>query len=349
MRQGYALSLAVVGVVASAAVFAVNSFTQSTTSLYTAFTAQDQEFMKYVSEFSKSYGTKEEFEFRGKHFKNNLGAIMMHNSMNGNTYSLGINEFADYTPEEFSKLLGYKASARRVRQAPETVEESEPVEAGQYVDWRSQGAVNAVKNQGSCGSCWAFSTIGALEGAHKLQNSALLNLSEQQLVDCSKENENAGCNGGLMDDAFTHLKTHASVLQSDYPYTGRDGTCAEASKKGQVKVTSFTDVIEGDQNDLVKAVLRQPVSVAIEADRLAFQFYSKGILDGTACGQNLDHGVTAVGFGVENGKEYFIVRNSWGASWGESGYIRIAKNDSVKGGVCGIALAASYPDKVVKA
>ena len=152
-----------------------------------------------------------------------------------------------------------------------------------------------------------------------------------------------------MDDAFEHLKTHASIAQSDYPYTGRDGVCSETSKKGLVTVKSFTDVPEGDQDALAAAVSKQPVSVAIEADRLAFQFYKGGILDGTACGQNLDHGVVAVGFGVESGKEYFIVRNSWGASWGEQGYIRIAKNNSVQGGVCGIALAASYPDKVVKA
>ena len=344
MRQGYAISLAVVGVAACVAVFAVNSLGQPT-ALYQAFTEQDTQFMKYVSEFGKSYGTKEEFEFRSQQFKDNLGAILMHNSMNGVTYQLGLNEFADYTPEEFKRLLGYKAAPRGLRQVMEVTD----VQAATYVDWREQGAVNAVKNQGSCGSCWAFSTIGALEGAHAVQNGKLHNLSEQQLVDCSKENENAGCNGGLMDDAFEHLKTQASVAQTDYPYTAKDGACYETSKKGLVKVISFTDVPEGDQDALAAAVSRQPVSVAIEADRLAFQFYKGGILDGTACGQNLDHGVTAVGFGVENGKEYFIVRNSWGASWGESGYIRIAKNNSIEGGVCGIALSASYPDTVATA
>ena len=341
MRQ-YATSLAVVGIAATAAVFAVNSYDQST-QLYQAFTAQDQEFVKYVSEYGKSYGTKEEFEFRSTQFKDNLGAIMMHNSMNGNTYQLGLNEFADYTESEYKRLLGYKAPARRLRQ--EASVEDLPT-ATRYVDWRAEGKVNAVKNQASCGSCWAFSTIGALEPAHAIFNGELLNLSEQQLVDCSKENENAGCNGGLMDDAFEHLKKNAAVLQADYPYTARDGTCVETSKKGLVKVKSYKDVPEGDQDALAAAISQQPVSVAIEADRLAFQFYKGGILDGTACGQELDHGVTAVGFGVENGQEYFIVRNSWGASWGEKGHVRIAKNNSIKGGVCGIALAASYPDKV---
>ena len=347
MRQGYAISLAVVGVVACAAVFAVNNLGR-TTALYQAFTQEDAQFMKYVSEFGKSYGTKEEFEFRSQQFKDNFGTIMSHNSMNGNTYQLAINEFADYTPEEFKRLLGFKAPARRLRQAVEVTDE--PVTATHSeIDWRAKGGVNAVKNQGSCGSCWAFSTIGALEGAFFAETGKLLNLSEQQLVDCSKENENAGCNGGLMDDAFEHLKTKGSVLQTDYPYTGRDNVCYEDKKTGQVKVVEFHDIKEGDQDELAEALQKQPVSVAIEADRLAFQFYSKGILDGTACGQNLDHGVTAVGYGKENGKEYFIVRNSWGASWGEAGYIRIAKNDSVKGGVCGIALSASYPSKVVKA
>ena len=345
MRQGYALSLAVVGVVASAAVFAVNTISKPATALYTAFTAQDQEFMKYVSEFGKSYGTKEEFEFRSAQFKNNIGAIMMHNSMNGVTYQLGLNEFADYTQEEFKNLLGVKPQPRMLRQEVEIVDE-EVVGEDLYVDWREHNAVNAVKNQGSCGSCWAFSTIGALEGAVAIQTGKLLNLSEQQLVDCSKENQNAGCNGGWMDDAFTHLQTKPSVQQTGYPYTGRNGVCYEDKQTGEVYVVTFTDIPEGDQDALAQAVHKQPVSVAIEADRLAFQFYSSGILDGTACGSSLDHGVTAVGFGVENGKEYFIVRNSWGASWGEKGYVRIAKNSSVQGGVCGIALAASYPSSV---
>jgi len=345
MKQGYALSLAVVGVVASAAVFALNSVNSGSTQLYTALTSQDQEFMKYVSEYGKSYGTKEEYEFRSEQFKNNLGAIMMHNSMNGNTYQLGLNEFADMTPQEFSRRLGYKSTPKSLRQE---IAEFEPLVEGQYVDWREHNAVNAVKNQGSCGSCWAFSTIGALEGAHAVQNGQLLDLSEQQLVDCSKENENAGCNGGLMADAFEHLKKIGSVLQKDYPYTARDGTCQETKKQGQVKVKSYKHIPSGDQNALAAAILTRPVSVAIEADKMVFQFYKGGILDGVECGQQLDHGVAVVGFGVDEslGKEYFIVRNSWGASWGEKGYVRVAKNDSISGGVCGIALDAVYPDDV---
>lgn len=152
-----------------------------------------------------------------------------------------------------------------------------------------------------------------------------------------------------MQDAFTHFKTHGSVLQTEYPYTGRDGKCTETSKKGQVKVQSFTNVREGDQDDLVKAVLRQPVAVSVAAGSRAFEFYKGGIIDGKACGNDLDHGVVAVGFGQENGKEYFIIRNSWSASWGEEGYVRIAKNNSIRGGVCGVALDASYPNKIIKA
>jgi C1A family cysteine protease len=151
-----------------------------------------------------------------------------------------------------------------------------------------------------------------------------------------------------MDFAFEYLKTSALETEADYPYLGRDSTCKYDASKGKVSVKSYTDVAEGDQDQLAAALQTQPVSVAIEADKVPFQFYKGGILDSTACGQNLDHGVAAVGYGTENGKAYFIVRNSWGASWGEKGYVRIAKNDSVKGGVCGIALSASYPT-VVKA
>jgi C1A family cysteine protease len=184
---------------------------------------------------------------------------MMHNSMNGNTYQLGLNEFADWTPSEFKRLLGSKKAVKGTDNTE--ILDTENISPK---DWRDNNAVNAVKNQGGCGSCWAFSTIGAVEGAHAIATGTLLNLSEQQLVDCSKENENAGCNGGLMDDAFEHLKTHGSVLQSDYPYTGRDGTCQETKKTEKVKVSKFIDVAEGDQAQLAAAITQQgPVSVAI--------------------------------------------------------------------------------------
>lgn len=345
MRKGYAISLAVVGVVATVATFAVNTLSSKPTALYQAFTAEDNQFMKYVSEYGKSYGTKEEYEFRNQQFKQNLIAISMHNQQNDVTYQLGLNHFADWTVQEYKSLLGYKANKKSVEKVRILSEENgKPAP----VDWREKGAVNAVKDQGRCGSCWAFSTMGAVEGRYAASTGTLLNLSEQQLVDCSHENENNGCNGGLMDDAFTYLETSAAEAQTSYPYVGRDQTCKYEASKGLVKVTGFHDVPEGDQDQLALALQTGPVSVAIEADKMAFQFYKGGILDGTSCGSDLDHGVTAVGYGEENGKGYFIVRNSWGPSWGEKGYIKIAKNDSVKGGVCGIALAASYPD-VVKA
>jgi xylem cysteine proteinase len=337
MRQ-YAITLSVVGIAAAVAVFAVNQNSQPT-ALYQAFTQEDVQFMKYVSEFAKSYGTKEEFEFRSQQFKENFASIMKSNAQNSVTYQLGLNEFADYTAEEYKRLLGLRVPERRVQAESE---EEEFVGASTYIDWRQKGAVNAVKNQGSCGSCWAFSAIAALEGHHAINNAKLENFSEQHIVDCSK-NGNAGCNGGWMDNAFEYAKTHGLIRQANYPYTGRDGTCQESGKPTVVTVQSYTDIPEGNQAALAAAIAKQPVSVAVHAGGLPFQFYKNGILDGAACGNALDHGIAAVGYGVENGKEYFIVRNSWGASWGESGYIRIARNDSVQGGVCGIALAASYP------
>lgn len=268
----------------------------------------------------------------------------MSNSQNDVTYQLGLNHFADWTEAEYKSLLGYKSQRVGINKV-EVLDASNATP----VDWRTKGAVNGVKNQASCGSCWAFSAVAALEGAYAAQHGQLLNLSEQQLVDCSHEGENAGCNGGMMDDAFTYYKTSGAESETSYPYVGRDQTCKYDASKGLVKVVSYTDVPESDQDQLVAALQKAPVSVAIQADKLAFQFYKGGILDGTACGQELDHGVTAVGYGEEKGKGYFIVRNSWGASWGEKGYIKIAKNDSIKGGVCGIALNASYVSETIKA
>lgn len=257
MKKGYAISLAVVGVAACAAVFAVNNLGRPT-ALYQAFTQEDTAFLEYVSEYNKLYGTKEEFAFRGEQFKQALSEITKHNQQNGETYVLGLNQFADYTKAEYKQLLG--AKPRKVGTA-----NVEILDTGKKapIDWREKGGVNGVKNQGQCGSCWAFSTIAAVEGAYAASTGVLLNLSEQQLVDCSKENENNGCGGGLMDDAFEHLKTHPAMLEKDYPYTGRDQVCKEDASKGQVRVIDFTDVAEGDQEQLATALQISPVSVAI--------------------------------------------------------------------------------------
>ena len=296
-------------------------------------TAADYQFFSFVSDFGRSYATREEFNARSKIFKDKLDFISQFNSDESNTHTLGINEFMDRTEEEMKKMLGYKPELKTDYDV-EILDDSN-LEAS--VDWRSKGAVTPVKNQGGCGSCWAFSTTGAVEGAMKLHgNGSLQSYSEQQLVDCSKANN--GCHGGLMDRAFKYIETAPLMLESDYRYTGRDGSCKYNVSKGYGRVRSYKDVSRGSSSQLKAALGLGPVSVAIEADKRDFQQYKSGVITGSGCGTRLDHGVLAVGYGTESGQDYFLVKNSWGSGWGDRGYVKIGANN-----VCGILMQPSYP------
>lgn len=337
--KGYAISLAVVGIAATAAVFAVNELGAQDTTLYNAFTSEDAEFMRFVTKFGKSYGTKEEFEFRSQQFKINLAKVTMNNARNDVTYRLGLNKFADMTPEEFQKRLGFKKLSNNKNVQFLDVPNADSV------NWVTAGKVNPVKDQGQCGSCWAFSAVGSIESHYAIEHGKLLSLSEQQLVDCTVTPDgNQGCNGGDMDLAFQYVEKSPLESESQYPYEAVDDTCRYSAKQGLVTVESYVDVAPNNPDQLKAAIAKGPVSVAIEADQFVFQFYDGGVLNDEGCGTELDHGVVAVGYGVENGQEYFLVRNSWGASWGENGYIKIA-NDGKQGspGICGIASQPTYP------
>jgi len=294
------------------------------------------DFTTFAKKYNKVYDTAEVFE-RFAAFRTNMDAIRAHDS-DKEGWTMAVNEFADMSWEEFSSMYkGYHHRSRGYAQSQNlhvpTVGETLEAE----VDWVTKGAVTPVKNQGQCGSCWAFSTIGGVEGAVQIKTGKLTSASEQQLVDCAGAEGNQGCNGGLMDNGFEYIIKNGGIgSESSYAYTGKEGTCKTVPSVS--KISGYKDVAAGNEADLMSALNKGPVSIAIEADQSGFQFYSGGVFTGT-CGKNLDHGVLLVGYGTEAGTDFWKIKNSWGASWGDSGYIKIVRGKDE----CGLAEAASYP------
>lgn len=332
-----------------ATVFLLFSLCVLSTSAYPSTILQNFEydfrFQKWAQEFERKYDSFNTWLKHRNTFHRNMEFIDFHNQNTSNKFQLGLNAFADMTFGEWrSTYLGYDRSLHSHRSPKRNVVSLKQTVAPQSVDWREKGAVTPVKNQGQCGSCWSFSATGSMEGAHFLKTGKLVSLSEQQLVDCSINEGNHGCNGGLMDYAFEYVEDNNGIdSEKDYPYTAMDGACNTAKEsKHSATFSSFVDVPHNNEDALKSAVAQQPVSVAIEADQPSFQFYKSGIFD-TACGTQLDHGVLAVGYGSENGMDYWLVKNSWGKVWGDNGYIKLARNIAAPEGQCGIAMQASYP------
>jgi len=301
---------------------------------------QLDDFEDFVVAYNKTY-TSAEKAYRRQVFNDNLVAIQQHNAK-GHSYTLTMNEFGDLTAAEFkSTYLGLRS--RIVNTLPRKVVNLKGLfTVPASVDWRQKNAVTGVKNQGQCGSCWAFSTTGSVEGAHAIKSGKLVSVSEQQLVDCSSSFGNEGCSGGLMDDAFKYIISNKGICsEASYTYKGVDGTCQKCTPV--TTISSYADVTPNDEAALEAAASLQPVSVAVEADQLGWQFYSGGVMSST-CGTNLDHGVLVAGYGTDSssGQAYWLVKNSWGATWGEQGYIRLLKGLG-GAGQCGIAMDPSYP------
>ncbi|KAJ4962154.1 hypothetical protein NE237_022093 [Protea cynaroides] len=305
-------------------------------------------FESWMSKHGKVYESIEEKLDRFDIFKDNLEHIDETNK-EVTSYWLGLNEFADMTHEEFKRaylgLAKTDSDKPRRRESSENFMYRDVTDIPKSVDWRKKGAVTNVKNQGGCGSCWAFSTVAAVEGINQIVTGNLTSLSEQELIDCDKPNNN-GCNGGLMDYAFAFIVSNGGLhMEEDYPYLMEEGTCEEKKEEvGVVTISGYEDVPENDEESLLKALAHQPLSVAIEASGRDFQFYSGGVFTGR-CGTELDHGVTAVGYGSTKNLDYIIVKNSWGGKWGEKGYIRMKRNTGKAHGQCGINKMASYPTK----
>lgn len=293
-------------------------------------------FQQFIETHNKRYTTMEEYMERFKIFKNNYERIeaMQISPENKSTFNLGITKFSDMTQQEFrNTYLNLKISLKDIIKGKSNLSFLEQNDAPESYDWRDHGAVGPVKDQGSCGSCWAFSSVVNLEGLNYIKNKNFIQLSEQQLVDCDKVDE--GCNGGLMENAFQYLKENGGIeLSKDYPYKGYKQKCKFDKSKSAMKVTGFHFAPSEDE-EVIKQMLYTtgPLAVALNADVL--QYYNDGIIDYDAndCDpQGLNHGVAIVGYGSKNGNDYWIVKNSWGKSWGEKGYFRIARGK----GTCGI-------------
>lgn len=302
---------------------------------------------KFKEEHNKIY-TVEEESLRREIFQKNLEFIREHNKKASNglaTFQVSMNKFGDLTSEEFVKIYnGYRSDIRQTESNKIHFLRPSNVQIPDSVDWRTKGYVTPVKDQGQCGSCWAFSAVASLEGQHFKATGKLVSLSEQNLVDCSRKFGNQGCDGGLMDQAFQYIQANKGIdTEVSYPYKARDEKCKFNPKTVGATDSGFVDIPSGDEEALAEAIATVgPISVAIDASQPSFQFYSSGIYSDDSCSSTqLDHGVTAVGYG-SNGQDqdYYIVKNSWAAGWGDNGYILMARNQN---NMCGIATAASYP------
>ena len=297
---------------------------------------RDSEFSAFKAEYGKHYSSPEEQRYRMSVFNMNLNKIEAHNAKKL-PWTMGVNKFADITEEEFAfKFCG---CAKDPKQRSGIMK---PIfgDAPESVDWREKGAVTPVKDQRSCGSCWAFSTTGTVEGAYFIHSGKLVSLSEQQLVDCAKEPkyQAKGCSGGWPWSVMDYVSDHGLCTEEDYPYKGVDQDCHEDVCTVAVKSASKVLLPQQDEVSLANAVALTPVSVVLDANQ--FQFYKQGIIN--RCSENINHAVLAVGYGEEEGMKYWLIKNSWGGDWGERGYVRIEK-DAGGMGRCAITYSSVYP------
>ncbi|THD18215.1 Secreted cathepsin L 2 [Fasciola hepatica] len=313
--------------------------------------AIDEQWSHWKRVHNKQYTNNEEHNRRRDLWIRNLITVMQHN-VNHNlglvTYSMSLNAFSDFSWDEFRDQYanGHHSDLLSSGGKPDGLAIPFNMTEMSYVpsslDWRQKGLVREVKNQGHCGSCWAFSTTGALEGQYSKKRGKPLEFSEQQLVDCGGSYGNHGCHGGSVERAFRYLEKYGCERGASYPYYARDGRCHFDQRLAAVWVKSYSTVHSGNEKKLkIMVASRGPVSVAVDADR-GFQHYRSGIYQSHGCSsRHLNHAVLVVGYGLERGSAYWIIKNSWGLRWGEQGYIRLARD---RGNMCGVASLASVPE-----
>ena len=310
--------------------------------LICAYSCTHNEYSDYKLEYNKHYLSEMSDKAHYNTYCDNVKHIEEVNSREL-SYKLGINQFTDLTREELSGYNGYLKSNRTNNHHNRTSILGVLGDVPLSYDWRDYHKVTSVKDQGQCGSCWAFSAIGSLESVYAIHgnNHTLYNFSEQELVDC--DSVDSGCGGGLMDNAFNFIMDNGICSYKQYPYNASDNTCMEKNCTSLINVSRYLDVLHNSETQLLYALLSNPVSVAIDASG-DFMSYESGVYNGT-CGTNLDHGVVLVGYGFDKvlGLKYWIVKNSWATTWGDNGYIYMLRDVDAEEGMCGIAMAASYP------
>jgi len=309
---------------------------------------KDKRWEMFKRKYNKVYPQASEEAKRHAIWYNNTQLIHAHNELykeGKTTFRLGPNSNMDLTAKEFAARFNGFKNKTGFAGVPE-VSDVDIKDLPAEVDWVKKGYVTPIKNQQQCGSCWAFSATGSMEGAHFKATGKLVSLSEQNLVDCSDAEGNMGCDGGLMDQAFNYTVINKGIdTEASYPYKAVDQQCMFNASNVGATISKWTDIPSGSEPDLMKAIATVgPISVAIDASQYTFQLYSSGIYyDPNCSSQFLDHGVLAVGYGSKKtgvNKDYYLVKNSWGTDWGMKGYIEMSRN---RNNNCGIATQSSYP------
>jgi C1A family cysteine protease len=330
------VSLCVIGVM----FFSMMQVSMSTFDMSTASSAEipdiKAEFLSFVKKFHRFYTTSEEKEMRFRIFADNYMKISNYN-MEGHPVTLGVNGFTDLTDEEYFEYLNLEDDTSVCKEKHKSKGRTN------VIDWEAVGKVARVKDQGGCGSCYAFSAVGAMETLHANQEGKLIEFSEQELVDCSYEYGNQGCSGGWMDSCYNYVIDHGIAGEDDYVYAGYEGSCKADKHQRVFHINGCRDIVENDNDSMLDALQDGSLGIAIDASSWIFRFYREGIITGQCFTSALNHGVLLVAAGVEEIFDYWLIKNSWGSNWGAHGYVKVLRETGVKQAVCGVSMASSYP------